>query len=96
MSTERKDLLINHDTEVNVRFMVAGNQHWGCGESLAEANQNFKKAGGKGRVDKLQCFIFIASVPFAPYDRDATEQEADCWVTQDGCCHWVRCVRREM
>ena len=78
---------------MNERFIAAISNlygHWGVGTTLGEALTNARKAGARKR-DKFRTWQFTSELPFAPPDREATEEEADCWVGQDGSINWVRC-----
>ena len=72
--------------------------HFGYGSTLDEAKANYKKAGGKLTDNKKKLKVgyweFVSDLPFAPAGRDATEQEADSWIGQDGSINWIRCERK--
>ena len=80
------------ESVMNKRFIVIGRGYWGAGETIRAATMKLKEAGGNPRED---CFIyeFRSELPFAPPNREATEEEADCWVDIAGCTTWVRCKR---
>lgn len=72
--------------------------YWGRGETLDEAMENLKRAarGSRERVTKksqLRINKFTSDLLFAPVDRLAEDDEADCWVGKDGSLHWIRCER---
>lgn len=81
---------------MHVLHIVVGGKglygHYGKGTTLAEAQAAYKKAGGKKR-DKQIVHRFESELPFAPFDRDATDEEADAWVGRDGSINWLRCQR---
>lgn len=64
---------------------------FGKGATQNDARTAYRKAGGKGRKVRIQ--QFESDKPFAPFDRQATEDEADAWVGEDGSTNWVRCKR---
>lgn len=66
--------------------------YWGAGRIEDEAIEKMRKSGAKRR-DPYRVYKFTSDLPFAPVDREATEQEADCWVGEDGSCNWIRCER---
>lgn len=72
--------------------------YWGSGETLEKAKKNLKASGGHvGKKPGLRVFRFTSELPFAPAAcLQATDQEADCWVGQDGSMNWVRCQREEV
>ena len=65
--------------------------HYGKGSTLAEAQRAWRSAGGKKRGNAYAEVKFTADLPFAPYTREANEDEADAWVDQMGTLRWVRC-----
>ncbi len=67
--------------------------HWGQGETLDEAVENCRKAGGRKRDDYRKVWRFTSELPFAPVDRDALSSESDAYVGQDGQMYWKRCER---
>jgi len=73
---------------MNKHFIVMDASCWGGGETIEKATKNFKKAGGR-KVIKL--FRFTSELPFAPSNRDATEDEADAYVTRYGELVSIRC-----
>ena len=81
-----------------VRFIVfsaqGGYGNWGAGNTQEEATKQWRKAGGKGKKKKI--YKFTAQVPFAPAEREATEQEADSYVDKYGSMCWVRCEREQI
>ena len=54
--------------------------HFGLGQTQAEADQNCQTICGKRKMKKARRWAAISDLPFAPQDRDATEDEADVWV----------------
>jgi len=64
---------------------------WGVGKTIAHAITNLREAGGYLRHHII--YRFTSELPFAPRDRDCTDQEADCWVGRDGNMSWIRCER---
>ena len=77
---------------MNKRFIVIGRGYWGAGENVRAATRQLAKAGGNPREDHL-IYEFRSELPFAPPDREATEEESDCWVDSYGCTTWMRCER---
>ena len=71
---------------------------WGAGDTLNDAARQCRRAAGLRRlpVEKTEAFIFMSERPFAPLDRDATDDEADCYVTAHGSMCWVRCNREKL
>ena len=69
--------------------------YWGAGDTAQIAYKNYVKAGGKKKNDPTT-YRFTAELPFAPSDRSAKPDEADCWVGQDGSMSWVRCTRENL
>jgi len=86
------------ETEMNERWIVKSfdpktiGGNWGVGATREEAVANARKAGAKKR-DKFRVWRFTSELPFAPIDRGAFNDEADCWVGQDGSTNWIRCER---
>ena len=70
--------------------------HYGLGETVDVARQNWRRAGGKKKEGNYREFRFYGKLPFAPTDRDAKTTEADCWVNKDGSHTWQRCEREEL
>lgn len=70
--------------------------HYGKGATLEEARKAWRKAGGRKAEGNVRELLFISRLPFAPFDRNATEQEADAWIGRDGSINWVRCTREEV
>lgn len=71
--------------------------HWGIGFSLNEALLRCAASGASiAEVDMATKYVFRSPLPFAPADREATEEEADCWVGADGWVYWLRCNRWEV
>lgn len=72
---------------------------WGVGDTLDEARENMVKcAKGKWKHKAREnCIVwrFYSELPFAPSDRDATEQESDCWFNE-GTVSWRRCERERI
>lgn len=77
-------------------FIVAtietGGGHFGKGKTLTEAEAALRKAGGKKRAKRI-IHRFYSELPFAPFDRPATENEADAWMGKDGSLNWIRCKK---
>lgn len=77
--------------------------HFGYGDTEADALRNLKKAGGEITKTKtkwnykpkrgyaLIVYKYTSDLPFAPNNREALENEADCWVDQSGATNWIRC-----
>lgn len=92
------------------RFMAVTNDgvygHFGCGDTLEEALKTLKASGGeiRKRGDSfapkkgyaLTAYKFTSEYPFAPYDREATEEEADCWVNDMGNICSFQCQREKV
>lgn len=78
---------------MNERFIVVGLGYWGAGSTLEKAKRNYRSAGGTGNH-----FIerFTSELPFAPSDREADDDEADCWMGTDGFLYWKRCERERI
>lgn len=70
--------------------------HYGKGETLDDARKAWRKAGGRKAHGNVRELRFTSCLPFAPFDRDATDKEADAWVGRDGSVNWVRCKREEL
>ena len=66
--------------------------YWGAGGTVDEAVKKMRKAGAKKR-DAYRVYRFTSELPFAPSERKATAEEADCWIGRDGSCNWIRCDR---
>ena len=89
---------------MNERFVCIGRPRgrdsyggrWGAGDSLEAAVANYRKAGGSTARGAWKSFSFVSGLPFAPTDREATDDEADCWVGGDGSIYWIRCERKEL
>ena len=73
------------------RFIAISLGYWGKGNTIDAAKSALRKAGGKSRG----CVVwkFTSELPFAPNDRDATEDETDCWVSRDGMLVSIRAKR---
>jgi hypothetical protein len=72
--------------------------HWGRGATLDEARENLRRAArrpGKARPADRE-YEFASDLPFAPGDREATDDEADAWIGQDGSLNWIRCQLRQL
>lgn len=69
---------------------------YGTAETLEQARQNWRKAGGRNKDGGYREYQFTSPLPFAPHDRDAYDHEADAWVGQDGSLNWIRCTRRTL
>lgn len=67
--------------------------HFGKGTTLKAAVSAWRKAGGRKKDENYRVTRFTSELPFAPFDRPATEQEADAWVGRHGSLNWVRCER---
>ncbi|MBW3597554.1 MAG: hypothetical protein KY475_09800 [Planctomycetes bacterium] len=83
---------------MNERFLVIGSDGsyggaWGSGATQDEATDNDFRAAGAGNA---KVYRFTSDLPFAPADRDATDDEADAWVDEYGGTSWVRCDREEV
>lgn len=76
-------------------FMAVTSQHWGIGDTAEEAKQQMRKVGGRLKNGYV-VYRFHGSLPFAPRDREAKDNEADCWLGSDGLMTWVRCNRTEV
>ena len=75
--------------------------YWGGGTTIDTAFRNAVTASGKTarmlrRQGGLRIKVFTSDLPFAPCERDATEDEADAWMGQDGSLSWVRCDRHDL
>lgn len=64
--------------------------YWGLGSTADEAEKNWKASGGRKR-DRRALYEFRSKLPFAPRDRDATEEESDFWIGDDWMIYTVRC-----
>lgn len=73
-----------------------GYGYYGKGNTLEAARKRWRAAGGRKCTQGYKEFRFTSELPFAPMDRDATEQEADAWVTRYGELQWLRCNREEL
>ena len=81
---------------MNERYIVTSGGlygHFGSGSTLDEAKKNWRKAGGLKREGNYREQKFVSEMPFAPANRQATKEEADCWIGQDGSTNWVGCER---
>ena len=89
------------------RYILAGWTgalgNWGGGETIEEATANFIKSGKfKSRSAKAKAlrhanaWRFDSDLPFAPGNREATEEEADSYVDATGAVVWIRCERVEI
>jgi hypothetical protein len=90
---------------MNERYIVGwGNQrtyvaYWGTGDTRQEAEKNLMKAAGKRSLPKTtKVWRFTSELPFVPATdkREATENEADAYMTRDGMQEWIRCEREEI
>lgn len=68
--------------------------HYGVGETIDMAQRKLRAAGGRSKGCVV--FHFTSMMPFAPFYRDAHDNEADCWVGQDGALNWIRCEREKL
>lgn len=68
--------------------------YYGRGETKAIAKRRLHEAGGN--IPKCRVYEFTSSLSFAPDIRDALENEADCWVNEDGSLGWSQCANRGM
>lgn len=67
---------------------------FGVGETEELARKNLRKAAKKNvGVKNTIVHTFKSELPFAPSTREATENEADAWLGQDGSLNWIRCER---
>ncbi len=80
---------------MNVRYISISFGYWGAGATGEEAVKNRIKAGAKKR-DKAKLIRFQSELPFAPSNRLATDEEADCWVDCHGGLNWVRCEKEDV
>ncbi len=83
---------------MNERFVAMSGGffgNWGCGDTMDKAMETLRKAGGQLH-DDMRIYRFTAKLPFAPADRDAADNEADCWVGSDGAINWIRCDREKV
>lgn len=82
---------------MNLRFIAvigSGSGYWGAGETKDQAIAKMRKAGCRlADVKKASIYQFSSELPFAPANREAEDDEADCWVGQDGSMNWIRCDR---
>ena len=67
--------------------------HFGLGKPQAEADEDSQASCGKRKMKKARRWVASSDLPFAPQDRDATEDEADVWVCSG---HYIRAVRAEL
>lgn len=74
----------------NLYYLVVSMGYWGGGKTLKEAKENHRKAGGNLRGLHF-VHSFKSDLPFAPPSREATEQEADAYITNQGGMCYVRC-----
>lgn len=65
--------------------------YWGGGATIEDAKKKFRKAGGRTVTVVNR---FTSALPFVAADREATEQEADAYVSKDGTLCWIRCERK--
>lgn len=74
-------------------YIVVSFGYYGKGKTEVEAIKAWRKAGGrKVRAQgKRITFRGTSELPFAPFDREATEQEADLYLTKDGRLFYKRC-----
>jgi hypothetical protein len=74
--------------------------HWGAGKTMTEAKKNLLKHAGKTQFKELESTLkyirFTSELPFAPPNRKANKNEADCWIGQTGCVYAIRCKREDM
>jgi hypothetical protein len=80
------------------KFIVRGDGHFGCGETMEIAEANYRKAS-KTRKKKLQVhrFEFSSTREFCKDNKNpAKEDEADAYVNTVGDVCWIRCVKREI
>ena len=77
-----------HETFIAMSGSIYG--VWGVGPTIERAEANLRKAGG---VKSNRVYRFASELPFAPRDRDATAEEADCWIGRDGSMSWTRCEK---
>jgi hypothetical protein len=68
--------------------------YWGSGDTLNDAARQCRRAAGVRRlpIERTHAFIFMADVPFKPYEDGA----ADCYVTASGTMEWTRCSREKL
>lgn len=81
-------------------FITMGSDgYYGMGHTLTEARKGYRLHGGrhgkKGAPDYRE-YVCISKRPFAPIDREATDEEADAWVTGTGGIRHVRCECHEL
>lgn len=69
--------------------------YYGIGTTRAEAVKQYRSGGGDGRK-RLHVWWFFSELPFAPPERDATDQESDMWLGRDGTQNWIRCEREQL
>jgi len=79
---------------MNKKYIAVSLWYWGVGDTIEEANQNRKENGGKD--DKTYLYEFESELPFAPFDRDANDDEADCYIDKMGAINWIRCKYHEV
>lgn len=82
---------------MNERFIVINGDgfygNWGVGNTEKMARTKLKKADKKLAS---VVFRFYSNLPFAPADRKAHGNEADCWIGRDGSLNWLRCKRERI
>lgn len=82
------------DIHRHVRFLVIGAADyggaWGAGATLEEAEKNCRTAGWRAKYPRRR-YVALSSLPFAPKDREANDDEADVLCTDMGGVHALRC-----
>lgn len=73
--------------------------YYAYGDTIPESVTKLWKISKKKKLDakKYRVWKFRSELPFAATSkRKADENEADCWIGQDGSISWVRCEREEV
>lgn len=79
-----------------VTSLANGGGYYGKGLTLDLASAAWRKAGGNKRDPIYREFLFWSVLPFAPLDKEATEQEADAWVDGMGGLCTLRCEKETL
>ena len=65
---------------------------WGAGDTREDAIRKYQKSGGK--KGKHTVDRFVSELPFAPFNREATDDEADAYMNNSG-LWFKRCAREQ-
>lgn len=70
--------------------------YWGSGSTLEEAIEKALDSLGENQLPaNAKAYRFSSPLPFAPCDREATENECDAYVSANGTICWIRCEKED-